>query len=100
MNDIKENESDTMTTEQPATLDDLAREVRALRQAVEVLAGERGNGAAADFIDAKALAKRLDISVPTLYRQVAAGELPKPKKFGTSSRWKMNEVDALIHKRK
>jgi len=46
---------------------------------------------------AKQMASRLDVSVSTIWRWVAAGKLPKPIKL--SSRvtvWRADEVDAAI----
>ena len=53
-----------------------------------------------DYLDSKTLAKRLGISVTTVYRQVTAGDLPEPEKFGSSSRWKWSDVEEAILRRK
>lgn len=36
------------------------------------------------------------MSTATLYRRIASGELPRPMKWGRSSRWSRREVMALI----
>lgn len=38
----------------------------------------------------------LQISIPTLYRRVADGTLPRPVKLGSSSRWSQSEILAAI----
>lgn len=49
------------------------------------------------LLKAKEAANLLQISVPTLWRWVAAGTIPKPIKFGNSnSRWPRSDLLAAI----
>lgn len=41
-------------------------------------------------------AKLLSISVPSFWRRVADGSVPKPIKLGSSSRWLHSEILAVI----
>lgn len=41
-------------------------------------------------------AKILAISVPTFWRRVADGTIPKPIKIGSASRWPLSEVLAVV----
>lgn len=41
-------------------------------------------------------AKMLSISVPSFWRRVADGSVPKPIKLGSSSRWLHSEILAVI----
>jgi predicted DNA-binding transcriptional regulator AlpA len=45
-------------------------------------------------------AKMLSISVPSFWRRVADGSVPKPIKLGSSSRWVRSEILAVIEKAK
>lgn len=38
----------------------------------------------------------LAISLPSVFRRVAAGDLPRPIKLGASSRWPQSEILAVI----
>lgn len=42
------------------------------------------------------VAKMLRMSLPTLYRRIADGSVPKPLKFGSLSLWPQSEVLAAI----
>lgn len=42
----------------------------------------------------------LQVSVPTFWRRVADGTVPKPLKIGALSRWPQSEVLAVIEKAK
>lgn len=42
----------------------------------------------------------LGISVPTFWRRVADGTVPKPIKLGASSRWPQSEILAVIERAK
>lgn len=44
--------------------------------------------------------KLLQMSVPTFYRRVADGTLPKPIKMGALSRWSQTEIISAIEKAK
>lgn len=49
---------------------------------------------------AKEAAGLLGISVPTFWRRVADGTVPKPIKLGALSRWPRSEIFAVIEKAK
>lgn len=40
--------------------------------------------------------KILQVSIPTFYRHIADGTLPKPIKMGSLSRWAQSEINAAI----
>lgn len=42
----------------------------------------------------------LNISIPTFWRRVADGTLPKPIKLGTLSRWPQSEILEVIERAK
>ena len=44
----------------------------------------------------KESAARLNVSVPTFWRRVADGTVPKPLKIGGLSRWPRSEIEAVI----
>lgn len=48
----------------------------------------------------KEAAPLLGISVPTFWRRVADGTVPKPIKLGALSRWPQSEILAVIEKAK
>ncbi|MGK9053374.1 helix-turn-helix transcriptional regulator [Neorhizobium petrolearium] len=48
----------------------------------------------------KEAAEILKISVPTLYRRVADGTLPKPLKIGALSKWPLSDIVGLIENAK
>lgn len=75
------------------------RELREMKAMLQTLLREKGV-TEPDYLDSKTLAKRLGISVTTLYREVERGELPKPEKFGASSRWRWADVEDAIARRK
>ncbi|MEN3395370.1 AlpA family transcriptional regulator [Brucella melitensis] len=41
-------------------------------------------------------AKYLQVSLPTFYRRIADGTLPKPLKMGSLSRWSQSEILAAV----
>lgn len=45
-------------------------------------------------------AEVLQISVPTFWRRVADGTVPKPLKIGSLSRWPCSEIMAVIEQAK
>lgn len=45
-------------------------------------------------------AAALQISIPTFWRRVADGTVPKPVKIGALSRWPRSEIIAVIEKAK
>lgn len=48
------------------------------------------------LLSAQTLAKRLRVSVRTLWRLRSAGKLPRPLRIGHSIRWRADEIDAWI----
>lgn len=44
------------------------------------------------LLTAREVGELLTISLPSVFRRVAAGDLPKPIKLGTSSRWPQSEI--------
>lgn len=48
------------------------------------------------FLTAREGAKILQVSIPTFYRRIADGTLPKPIKMGSLSRWAQSEINAAI----
>lgn len=48
----------------------------------------------------KEAAAILDVSIPTLYRRVADGIVPKPIKIGTLSKWPQSEILGVIESAK
>jgi excisionase family DNA binding protein len=48
------------------------------------------------LLTAKEVAGMLRLSLPTLYRRVGDGTLPKPMKFGSLSRWSQSEILAAV----
>lgn len=55
-----------------------------------------------ELLDIKAVCTRLGGTRPvhpsTVYRKVQDGQLPKPLKLGTVSRWRADEIDALVQR--
>lgn len=52
------------------------------------------------LLKAVEVAKLLNISVPTFWRRVADGTIPKPIKIGKLSRWALSEILEVIEKAK
>src|ERR1043165_3136167 len=74
---------------EPATLDDLLRELRLLRG---VLSSQ-----SAELLPAKAASRLLGISVASLYRIAASDEKMRPVKVGTGSkRWRRADLQKYI----
>ncbi len=48
------------------------------------------------LLSAEKLAKKLDISVRTLWRLRAAGKLPAPVRLGGSVRWRPADIEAWL----
>lgn len=48
------------------------------------------------LLTARESAKHLQISVPTFWRRVADGTVPKPVKIGALSRWPRSEILNVI----
>ena len=52
------------------------------------------------LLTAREGAKFLQVSVPTFWRRVADGTVPKPVKIGALSRWPRSEIVAVIESAK
>lgn len=52
------------------------------------------------LLTAREGAKILQVSLPTFYRLIADGTLPKPIKMGSLSRWSQSEILAAIENAK
>ena len=52
------------------------------------------------LLTARTAAPILGVSVPTFWRRVADGTVPKPIKMGALSRWPQSEILAVIDKAK
>lgn len=48
------------------------------------------------LLSAEAVARRLDVSVRTLWRLRSSGKVPEPIRLGGSVRWKASEIHAWI----
>lgn len=53
-----------------------------------------------EFIPVGKVAKFLSCSVPTIYRWIANGDFPPPRKFGGSSRWSIQDIREFIDSKK
>jgi prophage regulatory protein len=50
------------------------------------------------LLNVKQVAKKVTFSVRKIWRDVAAGEFPKPKKFGAkTTRWRESEIENFLH---
>lgn len=58
-------------------------------------AGDREEGLLL-LVSAQMLAKRLQLSVRTLWRLRSAGKLPKPVRLGGSVRWRVTDINAWV----
>lgn len=52
------------------------------------------------LLTAREAAPMLGISIPTFWRRVADGTVPKPVKLGALSRWPQSEIIEVIEKAK
>ena len=48
------------------------------------------------MIDVREVASILSISIRSVWRLVATGELPQPVRFGRSARWRLADIEACI----
>jgi predicted DNA-binding transcriptional regulator AlpA len=61
---------------------------------------DRNRNVNREYVRGQTIADMLDISVRTLYRRVAAGDLPGPVRIGRgTSRWRLGDVIAHIERR-
>lgn len=51
------------------------------------------------MINVREVASILSVSTRSVWRLVAAGELPKPARFGRSARWRLADIEACIEAR-
>jgi len=47
-------------------------------------------------ISVRSVAVLFDSGISTIWARVARGELPKPKKFGRSTRWRVGDLRAVL----
>ena len=52
------------------------------------------------LLTAREGAKVLQVSVPTFWRRVADGTVPKPIKLGSLSRWPLSDIQDVIERAK
>ena len=52
------------------------------------------------LLTAREGAALLHVSIPTFWRRVADGTVPKPIKIGALSRWPRTEIEAVIERAK
>jgi predicted DNA-binding transcriptional regulator AlpA len=44
----------------------------------------------------RSVATLFDAGISTIWARVARGELPKPRKFGRSTRWRVGDLRAVL----
>jgi excisionase family DNA binding protein len=50
-----------------------------------------------EYVRGRAIAEMLDVSLRTVYRKVAKGELPQPVHIGSgTTRWRLSDVQAHL----
>tara|TARA_B100001964_G_scaffold222559_1_gene267616 strand:+ start:1443 stop:1700 length:258 start_codon:yes stop_codon:yes gene_type:complete len=49
-----------------------------------------------ELIDIATLCRRVSLSRPTIYRQIASGNFPAPLKIGRAARWRGGAIDGWI----
>jgi prophage regulatory protein len=49
-----------------------------------------------ELIDIATVCRRISLSRPTIYRQIASGNFPTPLKIGRAARWRGEAIDAWI----
>ncbi len=52
------------------------------------------------LLTAKECAAALGVSLPTFYRRIADGSIPKPMKIGALSKWAKSDITAVIERAK
>ncbi len=52
------------------------------------------------YLNVKEVALALGISVPTVWRRVNSGDLPKPVKLGRATRWPASDIAAAMDRLK
>ncbi|MFJ1307975.1 helix-turn-helix transcriptional regulator [Agrobacterium sp. P15N1-A] len=53
-------------------------------------------GSADTLLRDKEVAAQLRVSVPTVWRRVKDGTIPRPLKIGSLSRWQQSDISAVI----
>ena len=48
------------------------------------------------LIDIATVCRRVSLSRPTIYRQIASGNFPAPLKIGRAARWRGEAIDGWI----
>jgi excisionase family DNA binding protein len=51
---------------------------------------------AREFLRAREVAERLDVSLRTVWAWTAAGRLPPPFRMGRVTRWRSSEIEAYV----
>ena len=51
------------------------------------------------YVDIKELVERLDVCKSSIYTWAKEGNFPKQKKFGTSARWSLWEIEEWLNTR-
>lgn len=49
-----------------------------------------------ELIDIATVCRRISLSRPTIYRQIASGNFPAPLKIGRAARWRGEAIDGWI----
>ncbi|MFP6709395.1 MAG: AlpA family phage regulatory protein [Alphaproteobacteria bacterium] len=49
-----------------------------------------------ELIDIATVCRRISLSRPAIYRQIASGNFPAPLKIGRAARWREEAIDAWI----
>ena len=57
---------------------------------------ESSSGSEPLLVPAAEVARLLDVSTRTLWRQLSAGQIPKPVRFGGTVRWRIDELRKWI----
>nr|WP_255504122.1 transcriptional regulator [Cupriavidus sp. UME77] len=47
-------------------------------------------------VDAKTVAGLFGVGIATVWRRAKAGTLPKPRKFGVSTRWSVGDIRSVL----
>jgi excisionase family DNA binding protein len=53
----------------------------------------------ADLLRARDIAARLDISLPTVWKWTASGQLPAPFRVGRVTRWRKRDIERYLQSR-
>jgi prophage regulatory protein len=51
------------------------------------------------YVDIKELVERLDVCKSSIYTWMRTGRFPKQKKFGSSARWSLQEIEEWLRTR-